>query len=93
MKRLLTLAVAAGLTVTAGCLSRGPTVLLFGRDYQPAFRLVAVHPDGFADFALLKANLDRRLEAQGAGAVLALGLPPPGPVGERPVPVRHAVPR
>jgi hypothetical protein len=31
----------------------------YGADFRPAFRLVAVCPDGFTDFALVKAKLDR----------------------------------
>jgi hypothetical protein len=36
-------------------------VLLCGRDYQPAFRMIAACLDGFADFAFLNAKLDRLL--------------------------------
>jgi hypothetical protein len=50
-------------------------VLLYGRNYQPAFRLIAVHPDGFTDFAFLKARLDRLLERKGPVQLLHWGCP------------------
>jgi hypothetical protein len=50
-------------------------MLLYGRDYQRAFRLVAVHPDGFSDFAFLKAKLDRLLARKGPVQLLHWGCP------------------
>jgi hypothetical protein len=50
-------------------------VLLYGRIYEPAFRLIAVHPDGFADFAFLKARLDRLLGCKGPLQLLHWGCP------------------
>jgi hypothetical protein len=50
-------------------------VLLYGRNYEPAFRLIAVHPDGFADFAFLKARLDRLLERKVPVQLLHWGCP------------------
>jgi hypothetical protein len=50
-------------------------VLLYGRNYEPAFRLIAVHPAGFADFGFLKAKLDRLLERKGPVQLLHWGCP------------------
>jgi hypothetical protein len=50
-------------------------MLLYGRDYQPAFRLIAACPDGFADFAFLKAKLDRLLGRKGPVQLLHWGCP------------------
>jgi hypothetical protein len=50
-------------------------VLLYGPNYEPAFRLVAVRPDGFTDFALLKARLDHLLQHKGPVQLLHWGCP------------------
>jgi hypothetical protein len=50
-------------------------MLLYGHDYQPAFRLVAACPDGFADFTFLKATLDRLLARKGPVQLLHWGCP------------------
>jgi hypothetical protein len=50
-------------------------MLLCGRDYQAAFRLIAVHPDGFNDFGFLKAKLDYLLERKGPVQLLHWGCP------------------
>jgi hypothetical protein len=50
-------------------------MLLYSPAYEPAFRLVAVCPDGFDDFAFLQAKLDRLLARKGPVQLLHWGCP------------------
>jgi hypothetical protein len=50
-------------------------MLLYSPDDQTVFRLIAACPDGFDDFAFLKAKLDRLLARKGPVQLLHWGCP------------------